>query len=265
MTSTVVYVPHGGGPLPLLADRGHQNLKFFLENLPKQFSQVSAILVVSAHWESTEVTITSGPKPGLIYDYYGFPKEAYDIQYPAPGEPHLAHLIKEQLDGHDIRCKLDSQRGFDHGVFVPLALMYPEASIPVVQISLVQGLDPQTHIHLGNALSTINYPGLLILGSGMSFHNMRSFMTQGSDGQGKEFDQWLVETCCSEDLDVEQRQNRLINWELAPHARFVHPREEHLLPLQVCFGVAAGLKRANLAQLIFHDHLLGQQVSGFLW
>lgn len=151
--SPVLYIPHGGGPLPLLGDLGHQNLIQFLKSIPDSLGSPSAILVISAHWEQQEVTVTSGSLPSLIYDYSGFPAESYEIKYPVNGEPALAENITSLLKLNGITAHLDDQRGFDHGLYVPLKIMYPKANIPCVQISLVNNLDAETHIKIGQALS----------------------------------------------------------------------------------------------------------------
>lgn len=263
--SPVLYLPHGGGPLPLLGDEQHAGLTSFLESIPAELDQPAAILVISAHWEENCATLTSAGQPELIYDYYGFPPESYQIQYPAPGAPALAQHIYQLLQNSAIEARLDAQRGFDHGLFVPLKLMYPEAIIPCLQLSLLNSLDPAAHIALGKALAALRRENILIIGSGLSFHNLRAFFTGHPHSDLREdlhFDQWLTETCTSAALTTEQREKRLIEWEQAPYARYCHPREEHLLPLHVCVGAAAD---TPTAKLVFNDSLMGKQVSGFLW
>ena len=261
----ILYLPHGGGPLPLLADPGHEKLIQFLQTIPQNFELPDAILVISAHWEETHPTLTSGVAPDLIYDYEGFPPESYEIQYPAPGCPGLADEIAALLTEHAIVVQQDSQRGFDHGMFVPLKLMYPEAMIPCLQLSLLNNLDATSHIALGKALSPLREKNILILGSGMSFHDIRSFFVPGlvSENDNLAFDNWLKETCVSESLSAEEREQRLINWQQAPGALTCHPRPEHLLPLHVCFGMAMG--KGEYADLVFNDKVLDKTVSGFLW
>lgn len=237
----VIYLSHGAGPLPLLGDPDHtemvQNLKVLAAEIPRP----SAILVVSAHWEATVPTVTVGDHPPLFYDYYGFPPASYAITYPAPGDPALSEAVREGLARNGMECGTEAERGFDHGLFVPLKIMYPEADIPCVQLSLVKGLDPAAHLALGQALAGLDPKGLLILGSGFSFHNMRAFFipdTPETARADEAFQQWLVETCADPALDADERKKRLIRWETAPHARYCHPREEHLLPLHVCCGAA---------------------------
>lgn len=257
----VLYIPHGGGPLPLLNDAAHQELVNYLQVVPTQIDRPSAIVVVSAHWEAPVPTVTGGANPELIYDYYGFPPESYQISYPAPGDPELAGRIVACLQDAEIPVRKDEARGFDHGVFVPLKLMYPAADIPCVQLSLCHGLDPAIHVAMGRALRALLNDGVLILGSGLSFHNMRALVSGGStDERNEAFENWLADTCASPTLTTVAREQRLINWAQAPHARYCHPREEHLLPLHVCFGAAG----EALPQLVSVP-VLGKRTSAFLW
>lgn len=262
-TPSVIYISHGGGPLPLLGDDAHRELVMNLNTIANSIPRPSAILVVSAHWEQTRTAITRHAKPELIYDYSGFPQASYEIRYPAPGNPHLADKIIKTLQSSNIDAVADNQRGFDHGLFVPLKIMYPDAGIPCLQLSLIKGLNPLEHIQLGKALSGLHEQNLLIIGSGFSFHNMRAFFTPGDDetrAKNEAFDHWLTETCCSTDLDEQHREHRLINWDQAPYARYCHPREEHLLPLHVCYGVA----RAPARQA-FTFHVLWVTASAYIW
>ncbi|HEY8942366.1 MAG TPA: class III extradiol ring-cleavage dioxygenase [Cellvibrio sp.] len=267
MSSTlmpVVFVPHGGGPMPLLGDASHRELTAFMQHLAQDLPPPQAILVISAHWEETIAHVSSAAAPEMMFDYYGFPPESYEFRYPAPGHPPLAEHIAQLLQANHIPVTLDNQRGYDHGTFVPLLLSYPRADIPVVQLSLLASLDPAAHIALGNAIAPLREQGVLILGSGMSFHNMRAFFSPSPIVKAKSdnFDQWLVETLTSDALDYSQRSAQLTNWTQAPDARFCHPREEHLLPLLVCFGAA---KASPIAQHNFGGYLLGTRASGFLW
>ena len=264
--SPVLYIPHGGGPLPLLGEPSHRALAEFLEGIGKRLPRPEAILVVSAHWETEVPALTSGATPELIYDYYGFPEESYHIQYPAPGAPTLAQSIQTLLRDAGFDAQSAPQRGFDHGLFVPLKLMYPDADIPCLQLSLLHDLNPERHIRLGRALTALREQGVVILGSGMSFHNMQAFYDRADSPQGHDaavFEQWLVDTCCEEGLDWEQRESRLAHWQQAPGARYCHPREEHLLPLHVCLGAACA--QGKPAQLVFRDQVLGKSVVSLLW
>lgn len=261
--SDILYLSHGGGPLPLLGDEGHREMVATLQSIASRIKKPSALLVVSAHWEATAATVTSAAHPSLVYDYYGFAPEAYRIEYPSPGKPALAEQVYEALKGAGIDAKLDGQRGFDHGMFVPLKIMYPEADIPCVQLSLVKGLEPALHITMGRALRSLEVDDLLVIGSGFSFHNMQAFFapeTQESRQGNHAFDHWLQETCCSRSLDETQRTQRLVHWTEAPSARYCHPREEHLLPLHLCYGLAGASCSEH-----FDLTILGKKASMFLW
>ena len=166
MTPRALYIPHGGGPMPVLGDPGHTELITYLEGLAGELGKPSAIVVVSAHWEEATPHITANPQPELYFDYYGFPPETYEYTYDAPGSVELAERLSRALAAADFDPVLDTERGFDHGMFIPLMLMYPDASIPVVQVSLVDGLDTETHIALGEALRPEIDGDVLVLGSG---------------------------------------------------------------------------------------------------
>jgi 4,5-DOPA dioxygenase extradiol len=261
--SPVLFLSHGGGPMPLLGDASHQKLIQFTQEITQTFTKPSAILVISAHWEESQPTITSAAFPSLIYDYNGFPKESYKIKYPASGAPELANKVFNLLNSAGIAAKLDNQRGFDHGVFVPLKLMYPQADIPCVQLSLVSSLQPQQHIQIGKALASLRTENVLIIGSGFTFHNMRAFFaaaTKESQAMNASFEQWLVDTCSSTQCTEADREQKLIHWEIAPAARYCHPREEHLLPLLVCYGFAGAA-----AKKVFEFEILGKMSSAYIW
>lgn len=261
-TLPIVYLPHGGGPLPLLNDPSHQSLTQFLRSLG-QLPKPEVILVISAHWEAPTAQFTGGQAPPLIFDYSGFPPESYEYRYPAAGAPERVQAWVERLhSAHIVAASVE--RGWDHGSFVPLLLSHPAAAIPVVQLSLLRGLDPAAHIALGAALAPLREEGVLILGSGLSFHNMAAFFQPSQDAlaRSQAFDDWLFDALCTEGLSHTERCARLINWQSAPHARFCHPREEHLLPLHVCLGAA---QANSQAQRSYSDYLMGVKVSGFSW
>ncbi len=258
----VVYFSHGGGPLPILGDASHKAMIDFMTRLPAQLRKPEVILVISAHWEESAATLLGAQNPAMFYDYYGFPDEAYEITYPAPGSPELANRIVELLKAGNIPARIDPRRGFDHGLFIPLKLMYPPADIPCLQLSLLRGLNPGTHIALGKALRELRNENILVIGSGFSFHNLRAFSWQGigdPDPANDAFQDWLIEVCVGS-MTASEREQRLIEWEKAPSARYCHPREEHLLPLHVCTGMAD-----KPAKLIFDDHILGKRSVAFLW
>ncbi len=258
----IVYFSHGGGPLPILGDPGHKAMVDFMTQLPSQLKRPEVILVISAHWEENAATLLGAQNPVMFYDYYGFPDKAYEITYPAPGSPEHANWIAELLIQNNIPARIDPRRGFDHGLFIPLKLMYPQADIPCLQLSLLRGLNPGAHIALGKALRALSSENILVIGSGFSFHNMRAFSWQGigdPDPANDAFQNWLIEVCAGP-IPTPEREQRLIEWANAPTARYCHPREEHLLPLHVCAGIAD-----KPAKLIFDDRILGKRSVAFLW
>lgn len=249
-----LYIPHGGGPWPWVAGMrpGHADLEAFLQTVPGLLeTPPKALLAVTAHWEAPVPTVSTNPSPGMYYDYSGFPEHTYHVKWGAPGSPAVAARVRELLDEAGIDNAEDARRGFDHGTFVPLAVAWPEARIPTVQLSLVRGLDPAVHLAIGRALRPLRHEGVLIVGSGMSYHNMRGFF----DGTGAKasvpFDSWLAES-----LSADDRDTRLAAWSRAPGARQSHPREEHLLPLMV----AAGAGEGDVASLPFRGTVLGTRV-----
>ena len=261
--ATILFFPHGGGPLPLLNEPGHAAMNRFLRSFAQTIAKPEAIIIISAHWEEPVVTVTAAAAPTLLFDYYGFPAETYEYEYPAPGNPGLAGRVQGLLQQAGINCNLDHERGFDHGVFVPLMLMYPSADIPCIQISLAASLDAAEHIRIGKALVELKSENLLILGSGFSFHNMEALMSKRDDSidpRNQEFETWLAEACSDPDLSEAEREQRLTGWESAPHARYCHPREEHLLPLQVCYGIGQ-----SAAKRVFKEPVAGFTASAYQW
>lgn len=249
--------------MPLLGDPNHSEMVKTLKEIAAAVGKPSAILVISAHWEARLPTVTSGKNPGIIYDYGGFPKEAYEIRYPAPGEPELAKGVVNALKRSGIEAMQDGRRGFDHGLFVPLKIMYPDADIPCVQFSLVHSLDAGLHIQIGKALQSLEWDNLLVIGSGFSFHNMRAFFRQNSQETRENniaFDEWLTSVVSEKTLTEDIREERLAGWESAPGARFCHPREEHLIPLHVCYGMAA-----QASEKTFKAEIMKIQSSMFCW
>ncbi len=204
-----------------------------------------AILMVSAHWEEPQFTVQAHPRPPMIYDYFGFPAHTYSVRYPAPGDPGLADRVAGLLRAAGMPVGLDAQRGFDHGVFSPMAVAYPKADMPTVQLSLRTGLDPQVHVDLGRVLAPLRDDGVLIVGSGLSYHNLRAFGPAGAQASAS-FDGWLRATTA---LSPAERTAAIVAWDRAPAARQAHPREEHLLPLMVALGAAED----ESAELVYHE------------
>ncbi len=214
-----------------------------------------ALLIISAHWEEREFSVTAQSKPDLLYDYYGFPPHTYELRYDAPGSPQLAQRVRDLLSEAGLKSEAHIERGLDHGVFVPFKLIYPDADIPVVQLSLKAGLDPAQHVQVGQAIRALRDEGVLIVGSGMSYHNLRE-RTGRYAAQSAEFDSWLTEAATAA---PEKRNAMLSDWANAPSARIAHPREEHLIPLMV----AAGAAGEDLGVKVFSDRVIGGTVSAF--
>ncbi len=221
------------------------------------YGHAAARMVRGGHW-MTPVFLDRYllNKPPLIYDYYGFPEHTYRLEYPAPGAPEIALEIARLLPRYGISARTDPARGFDHGVFVPFKLIYPNADVPIVQLSLKAGLDPAAHIELGRALAPLLRQGVLIVASGMSYHNLREF-SLNPNPESDRFDEWLTEAACTP--DPEERGAKLMRWKNAPGARGAHPREEHLIPLMV----AAGAAGEDAGSKIFQDRIMGAAISAF--
>jgi 4,5-DOPA dioxygenase extradiol len=264
MTAPVYYIPHGGGPMPLLDDPSHGGLIRFLKSLSGQLVKPEAIVLISAHWEETKPSVYAGEQHGMLFDYYGFPPETYKYKYPAPGAPALAQRIGDLLQAAHLPCVMETARGFDHGTFVPMLLIDPEAKIPCIQLSLLKGLDALAHLRMGLALQELRKQNIVIIGSGMSFHNLQAVFAGPQPelrAASDQFHQWLLDTVGKSGLAAEDRLSALANWPEAPYGRFCHPRAEHLLPLHVCAGIAGGA----VAEVVFDEVLMNHQVAGFRW
>lgn len=254
MKAQILYISHGGGPMPILGDRYHLRMVDFLKGLSTKLKRPDAIVVLSAHWECPKPTLLCAQNPSLLYDYYGFPEEAYQLRYPSPMAVDLANHIASLFED----VVLDDTRGFDHGMFIPLSLLYPDADIPTTQLSLLSSLSSREHWNMGEALRPLLDENILFIGSGFSFHNMRLFF-QDDDKQNHAFQEFLINTCTA-DLPISKREEALVAWQQAPYARYCHPREEHLLPLHVCCALAG-----EKAELVFDDEILKRRSVGFLW
>ena len=257
----VAFVPHGGGPWPFV-DLGFDptemgELAAYLRSLsalPK--TPPKALLVISAHWEEPVPTVMTAAQPPMLYDYYGFPPESYEITWPAPGNPTLAARVQKLLEGAGFKTAANAKRGYDHGTFVPLKLTYPAADVPTVQLSLKAGLAPAEHLAMGRALAPLRDEGVFIIGSGMTYHNLRAFRDPRSVPVAETFDRWLREAVTAAPVE---RERRLNDWAAAPAARQAHPREEHLLPLMVIAGAAGD----DLGKVDFAASVMGLRVSGY--
>ena len=248
------FISHGGGPWPYMEEfrKKFRVLEESLKDIPRQIGVVpKAVLVISGHWEEDEFSVMASPHPPMVYDYSGFPEHTYRVKYAAPGSPQLAQRVRSLIEAAGMPARLDSQRGFDHGTFTPLVIMYPEASVPVVELSMKSGYDPAIHIALGQALAPLRDEGVLIIGSGLSYHNLRQF-GPGARQISKTFDDWLQQTLVASTAN--EREARLLTWTTAPAARLAHPQEDHLIPLMVAVGAA----KTEAATVVYHEEdLLG--------
>lgn len=236
-----------------------QVLERSLEDIPRQIGVVpKAVLVISGHWEASEFTVMASAQPPMVYDYSGFPEHTYHVKYSAPGSPQLAQRVQSLIEAAGMPARLDAQQGFDHGTFTPLVIMYPEATVPVVELSLKAGYDPALHLAAGRALAPLRDEGILILGSGLSYHNLRQF-GPGARQVSRTFDDWLQQTLIH--ATPREREARLLAWSAAPAARQAHPREDHLLPLMVAVGAA----EQEPAEIVYHEENLfgGVTASSF--
>lgn len=263
MTQPSIYLPHGGGPCFFMDPPPDEPTRWvamgaYLRNLPATLPRKpDALLVVSAHWEMPRPTVLAAPAPELLFDYSNFPPHTYRLTYPAPGAPALAARVQELLASAGFETDRELARGYDHGIFIPLKVAFPEADIPILQLSLQRGLDPARHIAIGKALGGLRADNILVIGSGLSFHNLAALTDPRVDGPAAAFDEWLTETLCTSSAD--EREARLTQWSLAPYARLCHPREEHLLPLMVAVGAGA----SESGNHVFSGTIWGKAVSAY--
>jgi aromatic ring-opening dioxygenase catalytic subunit (LigB family) len=256
------FISHGGGPWPWMKEETgglYDRLEASLADMPRQIGRrPDAVLMVSAHWEEPAFTVMGSPHPPMIYDYGGFPAHTYEVRYGAPGSPELARRARSLIEAAGLPAHVDPRRGFDHGMFSPMAVIYPKADVPVAQLSLRRGLDPAEHIALGRAIAPLRDENVLIVGSGLSYHNLRVFGPQARD-VSKAFDDWLGDTVLG--AVGERRSERLLQWSAAPAARVAHPREEHLIPLLVAVGAA----EREAGERVYHENAFmgGISVSSF--
>lgn len=234
-----LFISHGS-PLHAL-DAGAAGASW--ARLAAQLPRPLALLMVSAHWETERPALTAAAEPETIHDFYGFPEPLYRIRYPAPGAPALAGRVRALLENADFEVERDATRGLDHGAWSPLLHMYPEAAIPVVQLSVQTELGTPHHLALGRALRPLCAEGVLVVGSGHMTHNLRD-RTPGGEAAAplpyaRDFRDWIDARLQARDLDA------LVDYRAqAPHARRAHPSEEHFLPLFVALGAAAESYRA---------------------
>lgn len=256
----VYFVSHGGGPWPYVDSmrqmfaRTEREFKALPDRLP---TQPKAVLIITGHWEEHAFTVSTAEHPPMVYDYSGFPEHTYHIRYPAPGSPALAARVKNLLTNAGFSVREDPQRGFDHGTFVPLVLMYPDAEVPVVMLSMKSTYDPEEHIRVGQALSSLRDEGVLIVGSGLTYHNLRAMGRDESTAIAETFQSYLDAAITQPDWRA--RNDLLIHWENAAGARLVHPQEDHLIPLMVVAGAA----REDAGRVMFVDHVFKVPMASY--
>lgn len=255
-----LFLSHGGGPWPYIEDMRQRfamtetEFKKIPSTLP---AKPKAILVITGHWEAVQFTVSTAEHPPMEYDYYGFPEHTYHVKYPASGSPTLAKRVRELLKLAGIESGEDERRGFDHGTFVPLMLMYPYADIPVVLLAMKSDYDPIEHIKLGEALTPLRDEGVLIIGSGLTYHNMRGFGQPSSLRPSIRFEQYLHEAISN--TQPQKRNDALANWAQAPDARLTHPREDHLIPLMVVAGAAG----ADIGKRLLLDEVMSVVMASY--
>ncbi len=249
------FISHGGGPWPWMEYRpGIDKLARFLQELPATLVQKpKALLVISGHWEEANFSVMTSEHPPMVYDYYGFPEHTYQIKYPAPGEPRLAEQVAKLLEGRGIKVLRNSAQGFDHGAFTTAYPMYPEADVPLIQLSLKNGYSPKDHFEVGRALRELRSENVVIIGSGLSYHNLR-FPPEAYE-HSLAFEGWLENALVH--MSGEQRMEQIENWVQAPFARLVHPREDHFAPLFVALGAAED----EVSQRVFNEVLFNRIVA----
>ncbi|USU05312.1 dioxygenase [Sphingomonadaceae bacterium OTU29LAMAA1] len=263
MTLPTLFVPHGGGPCFFLdpaggpPDRMWRPMQAYLAGLIAGLPErPRAILMISGHWEAADLTVHVGERPDLLFDYHGFPEHTYRLHWNAPGAPDVARRAARLLQDAGHRVGEEAARGWDHGIFIPMMVANPAADVPLVQMSLRADLDPTAHIAVGAALAPLRDEGVLIVGSGMSFHNLRARGPQVTP-VAAEWDAALIAAVT--DADPARRRTRVAAWDQLPHARFAHPEAEHLLPLMVALGAGGDA----LAICDYRDVVMGWAVSGF--
>ena len=259
MKFPVFFLSHGGGPWPWVDGmrEAFANTAREFAALPRRLpAKPKAVLVITGHWEAPQFMVSTAERPPMDYDYYGFPEHTYQLQYPAPGSPAVAQRVRELMDAAGLSCGEDPQRGFDHGTFVPMHLMYPQADVPVVLLSLKSSYDPAEHIRAGEAIAPLRNEGVLVVGSGLTYHNMRGFRQPASAPVAEAFGAYLGQAVTAA---PEDRRRMLVEWAKGPAARLAHPREDHLLPLMVCAGAAGD----DPGEVVFVDHVMNVDMASY--
>ena len=253
-----LFIPHGGGPCFFMPDpdgtwRGMEAyLRGLIDTLPER---PRALLIISGHWETEGFALTGSARPDLIYDYYNFPPHTYELTYPVAGAPWLADKAAALLRDAGLPARIDAERGLDHGVFIPMKVAFPDADIPLVQMSIDASYDPALHMRAGAAIASLRDEGVLIIGSGLSFHNLRAFRDPRVTAPSAAFDQWLTQAV---EAEPGERAAALAVWADAPFARICQPQEDHLIPLMVAAGASDQMGRQDYGEQVW-----GAAISGY--
>jgi 4,5-DOPA dioxygenase extradiol len=258
MRIPALFVSHGSPELAIRPTAAHRFLKGYAAHLPRP----RAILAVSAHWETTAPTVGTGARPETVYDFRGFDTRLYQIRYPAPGAPDLARRVAELLEEQGFTVAADAHRGWDHGVWVPLVLLFPAADIPVVQLSIQPAADPEHHWRLGQALQGLRAEGVLILTSGAITHNLHEFFGRAADAPAPawvtSYNTWMHEKLETGDVEA------LLSYRAeAPHAERNHPEHEHLLPLYLALGATTRGEPIRRVHASYEHGVLAMDVYRF--
>lgn len=260
-----LFLNHGGGPLPVLGEENNREIAEALKSVARlvDLNRLKAIILVTAHREEDVVTISSGERNELIYDYNNFPPESYKLKYAARGDPILAGRLNEAFRNANIASKLDDHRGWDHGVFIPMLLINPAANIPIVQLSILKNQSAKDHYDIGKVLYEFRKEGIAIFGSGMSYHNMKEFRKALVSNDGvivnENFDKFLNDVCSGV-----MKAEEILSWDSVPEALDSHPPgdADHLMPLIVNIGAAGPGPGKNVFSSLF---LKKFKLSGFIW
>ena len=255
------FISHGGGPWPWVAQM-RENFKALEDSFARMIDELperpKAVLMISGHWEEEDTyAVMHSSAPPMIYDYFGFPADTYEVTYPAPGAPALAERVAALIAAAGLPTRLDDTRGYDHGTFVPMAILWPDADMPLFQVSMRAHYSPSEHLALGRALAPLRDDGVLIIGSGLSYHNLSAFGA-AARAPSEAFDAWLGETL---DLPPRERGAHLLDWETAPSARQCHASEDHLVPLFAALGAA----EAATATRTYHEEMIFGGVTASSW
>ncbi|XP_069124919.1 uncharacterized protein [Argopecten irradians] len=260
LTQPVIFLSHGAGPSYYMDVKQTPMFKGLDKNskaatvlrnfvADHQIRTPKAIVVFSAHWEETSCTVNTKENHTLLYDYGGFPPEAYTIEWPVTGDPEVARRVKGLLEARGITCKEEKKRGLDHGVFVPLKLVFPKADIPVVQVSLLRSMDMSEHLKIGEALSTLSKENILVIGSGFATHAGLSKDLPWAEP----FKEWLHDVISNPKYSANERKTKILNFKTVETFSKAHPSREHFIPIGICCA-ASGYQPA---EILFSEFSIG--------